>query len=465
MVYIYVTSKIGDLTEWERLMLKLSHFVCITTICTFLLSCGLNRTTSIEVNPEKALIDEPISVRILSCPDDQPVMLRATVVDDDSVEWVSENIFMPKNGFVDLTTAAPTSGSYVSPDAMGFIWSMVPADTNTAVLFSSKNLTPLTVNLQVYIENSLVVSTEITRLRIKEGIQRTEIRDNGLVGTLFIPKGTVQLPAIIDLSGSGGGMSETRAALLASHGYISLSLAYFGMESLPETLTNISLEYFRKAIEFLQQQERVNPKNIGIIGRSRGGELALLLGATYPQIKCVIGYVPGIYRCPGDRGPAWILNDEPLPFISSSGDEKVMAEIQRSIASGEATSFLPMFTSIINDPSAIKGTEIPIENINGSILLISGQDDQLWPSATMSEIAIDRLTTEGFEFEYKHLSYPNAGHYIGTPFKPTSISEAKHPVNGVFMKLGGTPEGNAYANMDSWQQVLKFLKESFKNDE
>jgi hypothetical protein len=79
----------------------------------------------------------------------------------------------------------------------------------------------------------------------------------------------------------------------------------------------------------------------------------------------------------------------------------------------------------------------------------------------MSEIAIDRLTREGHMFGYNHLSYPNAGHLIGTPFKPTSISEAKHPVNGVFMKIGGTPEGNAYANMDSWQQVLKFLKESF----
>jgi dienelactone hydrolase len=417
----------------------------------------------LEVDPKEALIDEPVLVRILNCPADQQVMLRAKVMDDDSVMWISENLFIPEDGVVDLAITTPTSGSYTSPDAMGFIWSMKP-DPFESILFSSKNLTPLMVSLQVYIDDSLVASTEITRLRIKEGIQSTEVRDNGLVGTFYISENASNVPAIIDLTGSGGGKSETRAALLASHGYASLALAYFGSESLPKTLTNIPLEYFKNAIEFLQHQDEVDPEKIGVIGGSRGGELALLLGSTYPEIKCVIGYVPSIYRCPGAGGPAWILNDKPLPFISSSGDEKAMAEIQKSIVSGEATSFLPMFTSIINDPEAIKGTEIPIENINGTILLISGRDDQLWPSSRMSEMAMERLKSNEFKHNYKHLTYPDAGHMIAAPFIPTTISEATHPINGIFMKLGGTPEGNAYARMDSWQQILKFLEESFKTN-
>jgi dienelactone hydrolase len=390
-------------------------------------------------------------------------MIRTKMIDDDSVKWVSENIFESQDGIIDLTSMSPVNGSYSSIDAMGFIWSMKP-DPYESILFSSKNLTPLRIDIEVYINDSLITSTDITRLRINADVMRTEIRENGLVGTLFVPENPSNIPAIIDLTGSGGGMSETRAALLASHGYISLALAYFGSESLPKTLTNIPLEYFKKALEFLQHQNGVDPEKTGIMGGSRGGELALLLGATYPEIKCVIGYAPSIYRCPGAEGPAWILNDNPLPFISSSGDEQVMAEIQKSIASGEATSFLPMFSSIINDPGAIKGTEIPIENINGNILLISGQDDQLWPSSIMSEIAIERLTKEGFEFKYKHLSYPNAGHMIGTPYKPTTISEAAHPVNGILMKLGGTAKGKAYASKDSWQQIMEFLEKSFKTD-
>jgi hypothetical protein len=123
-----------------------------------------------------------------------------------------------------------------------------------------------------------------------------------------------------------------------------------------------------------------------------------------------------------------------------------------------------MFTSIINDPEAIKGTEIPIENTDGNILLISGQDDQLWPSSPMSELAIERLKAIEFIHNYKHLTYPDAGHMITAPFVPTTISEATHPINGIFMKLGGTPKGNAYARMDSWQQILKFLEESFETN-
>jgi dienelactone hydrolase len=442
---------------------KFNHLVSIAILCTLILSCSSNNAIILVVNPKVALIDELVLVRILNCPADQHVMLRAKVMDDDGVTWISENIFMPEDGVVDLTISAPASGSYASPDAMGFIWSMKP-DPYESILFSSKNLTPLMISLHVYIDDTLVTSTEITRLRIKEGIQRTEVRENGLVGTFYAPENTSNLPAIIDLAGSGGGKNETRAALLASHGYASLALAYFGSESLPKTLTNIPLEYFKNAIEYLQNQNEVDPERIGVIGGSRGGELALLLGATYPEIKCVIGYVPSIYRCPGAVGPAWILNNKPLPFITSSGDEKAMAAIQKSIVSGEATSFLPMFTSIINDSEAIKGTEIPIEKINGDILLISGQDDQLWPSSRMSEIAMERLKSNEFMHSYEHFTYPDAGHMFTAPFMPTTISEATHPVNGIFMKLGGTPNGNAYARMDSWQQILKFLEESFKTN-
>ena len=446
-------------------MVQYKHIAHIALfLCMAILSCSTSKSPVIELNPKEAVIDEAVNVRIINCPDETQIKLRASMFDDDSVKWVSENIYEPKNGIVDLTSISPTAGSYSSIDAMGFIWSMKP-DPYKSIQFSSKYLTPLKIQIEAYINDTLVTSTDITRLRIKADVQRTEIREDGLVGTLFVPKGADPKPAVIDLTGSGGGMSESRAALLASHGYISLALAFFGIESLPETLTNIPLEYFEKAIRFLQKHERVDEDRIGVIGGSRGGELSLLLGSTYPEIKCVIGYVPSIYRCPGAEGPAWTLNGIPLPFVSSTGDEKIIADIQKSIAAGEATSFLPMFNSIINDLEAIKGTEIPIENINGNILLISGQDDQLWPSTRMSEIAIERLTAKSFEFEYMHLSYPNAGHHIGTPFKPTSISEAKHPVNGVLMKLGGSPEGNAYAGMDSWQQVLKFLYESFQFDQ
>ena len=50
-------------------------------------------------------------------------------------------------------------------------------------------------------------------------------------------------PGIIDMYGTGGGLLQYRAALLASKGFVTLALAYFNYEDLPKEMT-LDLEYF-----------------------------------------------------------------------------------------------------------------------------------------------------------------------------------------------------------------------------
>ena len=52
------------------------------------------------------------------------------------------------------------------------------------------------------------------------GVSRTEVRDDGLVATLFRPPVSGPRPMVIVVGGSGGGLWETPAALLASHGFV-----------------------------------------------------------------------------------------------------------------------------------------------------------------------------------------------------------------------------------------------------
>ena len=54
------------------------------------------------------------------------------------------------------------------------------------------------------------------------------------------------------LGGSGGGLPQGLAALLASHGYVALALAYFSYEHLPAELVSIPLEYFETGMRWLQ---------------------------------------------------------------------------------------------------------------------------------------------------------------------------------------------------------------------
>jgi hypothetical protein len=54
-----------------------------------------------------------------------------------------------------------------------------------------------------------------------------------------------RLPCVLDLFGTGGGLIEHRAALLANCGYAVLALAYFDYPDLPEYLADLDLNYFR----------------------------------------------------------------------------------------------------------------------------------------------------------------------------------------------------------------------------
>lgn len=58
--------------------------------------------------------------------------------------------------------------------------------------------------------------------------------------------------------GGSGGLLESRASLLASHGFVCLALAHCGFEDLPIQPEKIDLEYFEEAANFLLKHPKVN---------------------------------------------------------------------------------------------------------------------------------------------------------------------------------------------------------------
>lgn len=264
------------------------------------------------------------------------------------------------------------------------------------------------------------------------------VEAEGLVAKLYLPAGEGPHPGVLVLGGSGGGIGwqEGTAAVLAEHGFAALALAYFGMEGLPAGLELIPLEYFEKALAALAADLAVDAGRLGVVGVSKGGEAALLLASRLPQLRAVVAFVPSshVFQSIADGWPrtsSWSHGGEPLPFVP--------------YARVEFSNLAELYAASLEQKEAAAAAAIPVEEIQGPVLLLSGEADTLWPSAAMSAAVVERLERHGFAHEVVHVAYPGAGHGI------SSIRD------GVADRLGGTEEGNREAQLDARERMLAFL--------
>ncbi|QFZ22982.1 acyl-CoA thioester hydrolase/BAAT C-terminal domain-containing protein [Saccharothrix syringae] len=390
------------------------------------------------VNPISAPLDTALEIRVVDLEPDRPVTVRAGTGDR-----AAEAVFRAdERGVVDLTRHAPVSGSYAGVDPMGLFWSMTPTGDRS--------------DGHTFVEADGAGPVRLERLTVPEGVKRTEVTEHGLAGVLFEPADGGPHPGVLVLGGSEGGLHELDAALLAGHGFAALALAYFGAPGVPADLVEIPLEYFRPALDLLGERPAV-------VGGSRGGELALLLGATFPQVGAVVSVVgsgvvtqgigPGhrlLQKLEHEAAP-WTRGGRPLPYLPYSFPE----ELRAAVVDGEP---VPLHLAFDLADGIPEDAEIPVERINGGVLLLSSADDRSWPCAELSAVAHRRLAAHDHPFRYEHVVYPGAGHLIaGPPHRPTT--DVVVPGPGVRFATGGTPAATAAARADAWRRTIEFLSD------
>lgn len=274
-----------------------------------------------------------------------------------------------------------------------------------------------------------------------------EVQADGLVAQYIHPTTRGRHAALLILGGSEGGTAGVRrlAAPFAAQGYAVLALSYFGAEGLPQNLDQVPLEYFATGLRWLAARAEVDSTRIGVFGISKGGEAALLVASRNPQIRATVAGVPsnvawqGIIRPAWDNRSSWSERGRPLPYLSydfSHGFSSILALYQGALATGA------------QHPDA----EIPVERINGPVLLLSGRDDRLWPSSAMSDAVVERLRAHHFRFPVEHLAFADAGHGAASP------PAMGHSSQGPDSFVGGTEAGNAAARAESWRATLCFFR-------
>ena len=108
-----------------------------------------------------------------------------------------------------------------------------------------------------------------------------------------------------------------------------------------------------------------------------------------------------------------------------------------------------------------------MRNIRGPVQLVSGADDQMWPSSDLADIALRRLETHRHPFPFRHLKYPEAGHTILVPYWPLADLRVVTLVRvegaqDALLLQGGTAKADAEAGVDAWRDLLAFLDDATK---
>jgi dienelactone hydrolase len=389
-------------------------------------ACSPHRDrASIEVDRPVALADAPVHLRVGGLAGGEEVTISAQATDAGGKVWRSQAQFTADGGgVVDLDRDRPTSATYQGIDGMGLFWSMNPPDGDPEqALYVPASAASYTVDLTVAAGGRQLATRTLTRQRRRDGVTVRALRmdTDQVAGLLALPPaGSPPRVAVLAIGGSDGGAGlAALAGMLASHGHPTLALAYFHYPGRPDQLRDIPLEYFATAARRLAAESRLRQGRMAALGYSRGTEAAMLLGADFPElVDGVVVYAPTPRAGPGlPDGAAWTRAGRPVAA----------------------------------------GSPIPVERLDGPILLLAGGDDKLWTSALYAREITDRLDAHRFGHSHRALVYPQAGHGLGTfPFVAAGTILV-HPISGQLLALGGTRPADAAARRDGWPKVLAFL--------
>jgi uncharacterized protein len=254
-------------------------------------------------------------------------------------------------------------------------------------------------------------------------------------GEFYSPLKSPKKIGVLILGGSDGGIPSRRAKYLAENGFPSLALAYFKTERTPGYLDMIPLEYFDQPIEWLKKNEHTQGGKIVVIGESKGAELALLLASRKSEISGVVAFVPSavvFQGIPKDYWPprsSWSYKGEPIPFVPYD-----LSNLP------DPSNVLSIYRNSLKQKDAVARALIPVNKVQGPILLFSAKDDGMWPSVDMSDMIMRALRDQKFSYTHEHITYDDAGH---------TMTE--------YYMMGGTEEGNRKARIDSAERMLSFL--------
>lgn len=372
----------------------------------------------VRIDPVEGLLDAPLRLEVRGAAAG-PIRLTLSSTGDGAVLWTATRV-----------VAADGSGP-ISIDGGSLLASLTPAgervDARALSLFPSDG--SLELRFEATQSGRVLGRAEATRRMVDDDVSSRDltVADDGMVARFWTrPSETRRSVAVLLLGGSEGGIGAgAAAALVASHGYPALKLAYFREDGLPDALRDIPLEYFVKALEWLRAE--TGGERTIVVGASRGAELALILGSRVPDlVDGVVAYAPSsvVNPAPGCASSAWTFRGKPLPTVACSEFGNASPTNREAI--------------------------IPVERIRGPVMTVAGIADAVWPAASYSAAIAARRRDHGRANTVEAV-FPEATHGVvaAIPYLPHEVGE---------LDPEATRKADALARTETWPRLLGLLE-------
>lgn len=444
-----------------------------------------------KVESSGGLVGDPVAISVTGLQPGRRIVIESEMTDALGIVWSARGVFhADARGAVNTYSSPSASGTYQGVASDGLLWSMLPIAASALDSWGPDNAydlqtprepaldldTPQIIKLRAYTaSHPLLPSEELGETIYRQWLKspdviRTPVREGRIRGLVFEPKQAGNLPAVIVVGGSSGGVMENYAALLASHGIRVFALGWFGYEDLPQEGAHIPLEYFSEAIIWFKRYTKES--KIGLAGVSYGGMTVLMVASTFPElIGAVFAGVPshvhnlGVKQ-DGSRSATFSFNGEDLPFVDPyDAFPQGSREIEEMMS--QATARMPLRVSDIflrgwNAADMPEGAVIEVEKIKAPLFITGAEDDGQWYSAVAGDRIVERLQRYDFEYSVRYERIDSAGHFIDYPhpvMNELSLS-GFHPHAGIWISNGGSASVMARAQREIFPETVAFFQEA-----
>lgn len=246
---------------------------------------------------------------------------------------------------------------------------------------------------------------------------------------------------VLLLAGSSGRVDVARADLLAAHGATVLAIRWFGGPGQQPGPYDVPLELFIDALDLLAPE----CDRLALMGTSFGAEAALLVASEDPRVSATVGFAPSAYVWAGygdDRWTShWTRRGRPVPYLPFT---------EAWTPESDPPAYRDLYAASLTDAdhATVDAATIPVERIRGSLVLLAGGDDRVWPAVHFAGAVAARRQRHGLATEI--VTHPDAGHRTVLPGE--GVVEA-----GQRMQRGGTPDADAALGALAWPSIVSGL--------